>query len=230
MNPGRTFFGLALLSIGVLFLLEQADVLDAGDAFGTWWPALIVILGTLQYLADRSAPVPSLLLVGVGIVLLGATAGVLDGDVWRFVWPVVVIGAGAWIAFGRPRLVGRRDEQDAVNSVVAFWSRRLVSRSPAFTGGSVSVFFGSVELDLREARPAPSGAKLGATVVFSSLEVTVPEGWQVTIRGIPFFGSWDDTTRRDVTGAGAPTLAINALVVFGGLEVRHGERWSQTPA
>lgn len=46
----------------------------------------------------------------------------------------------------------------------------------------------------------------------------VPEHVRVEITGIPIFGGWEDKTRRkDID---SPLLKINALVIFGGVEVK----------
>jgi hypothetical protein len=40
LRPGRTALGLALVTVGVLFLLDQAGTIDAGDVIGEadWRP------------------------------------------------------------------------------------------------------------------------------------------------------------------------------------------------
>ena len=71
--------GATLVAIGVLFLLDRADVLDAGQVIGDWWPAVIVGFGLVN-LAER--PVSLLgpvLLIAVGVLLLLVTNDVLDG-------------------------------------------------------------------------------------------------------------------------------------------------------
>ncbi len=45
MRWDRVVMGATLIAIGVLFLLDRADVLDAGQVIGDWWPAVIVASG-----------------------------------------------------------------------------------------------------------------------------------------------------------------------------------------
>ena len=47
MNWGRLYFGLIVVAVGVLLLLDQAGVLDAGEIFGTWWPVVLVAAGMI---------------------------------------------------------------------------------------------------------------------------------------------------------------------------------------
>jgi hypothetical protein len=55
--------------------------------------------------------------------------------------------------------------------------------------------------------------------------VVVPHGWDVDVRGVPVFGGWDDTVSRTGIPPGAPALRVGVLTVFGGVEVRHPDRW-----
>jgi hypothetical protein len=96
--------------------------------------------------------------------------------------------------------------------------------APDFTGGDVTVLLGSVNLDLTQTTLS-DGAVITATVLFGSLNVLVPEGWRTTFSGTPILAGWDDTTRRDAVAEDAPRLEVRALVILGGIEVRHAERW-----
>lgn len=52
MRWDRVLVGTILVAIGVLFLLDRADVLDAARVIGDWWPAAIVGFGLVS-LAER---------------------------------------------------------------------------------------------------------------------------------------------------------------------------------
>ena len=80
--------------------------------------------------------------------------------------------------------------------------------------------FGGVEADLSAATLALDGAGIDATAVFGGIELLVPPGWRVEIRGLPIFGGWTDRTSSQPLPPGSPTLQIRALTAFGGLEVK----------
>ncbi|MFH1104411.1 MAG: hypothetical protein V1757_05655, partial [Actinomycetota bacterium] len=69
------------------------------------------------------------------------------------------------------------------------------------------------------------GANVSVTSILASVSILVPRGWVVEIRGLPLLGGWDDTTDHNVVGPGSPRLEVQALVVLGGLEVKHAGRW-----
>ncbi len=79
--------------------------------------------------------------------------------------------------------------------------------------------FGSCEIDMRHALLQQRVTTINAVVVFGSLEVVVPEGVEVQLRGTAIFGSKE--SRAPATAPpGAPVLVINAMAVFGSVEVR----------
>lgn len=227
MNAGRGFVGLVLVALGVLFVLEANEALDAGEAIGDWWPAAIVGLGILTAIDRRRLSSASAALVAGGLVLLAVTTGLLGSRSWQYVWPATLIGAGAWLAFGWQRRALRRvPDVTSVDGLAVLAASRVASRSREFRQASLTAVLGGITLDLTEATPAPAGAVVDATAVLGSVTILVPRGWLVDVRGIPILGGWDDTTDRSAVGSGAPRLEVRALVALGGLEVKHAARWS----
>lgn len=217
MLNSRALLGIALIVLGGLFLLGQAEVIDAGELIADWWPVVFIAAAALA-LADRpSRPIAAGVLAVIGVVLLSATTGVLSGAVLSVLWPVALIAIGLWIVSGRR--LGRTvvDSGDAVEGTVIFGGRELTNTSSSFEGGSLTVVFGGLELDLLRAAPA-SDARLDVTTIFGGTEITVPDDWRVVIDGPAIFGGYDNAST--VTDAAAPTLRLRVLVLFGGLEVK----------
>ena len=71
-------------------------------------------------------------------------------------------------------------------------------------------------------RPAPGGATVNATVAFGGIDMLVPSGWRISVRSTPIFGGLDDKTDHTVAPADdAPVLHIDAVFVFGGVDIKH---------
>ena len=50
----------------------------------------------------------------------------------------------------------------------------------------------------------------------------VPEGWRVTMSGLPIFGGYEDKTHGDGSlPPDAPVLKVGATAVFGGVTVKN---------
>jgi len=79
--------------------------------------------------------------------------------------------------------------------------------------------FGDIVLDLREARVGAAEVVIGAGSVFGDIDVLVPEGIAVELRGRSIFGSVRQQA-GDVAPAGAPRVIVTGWTVFGDIHVR----------
>lgn len=78
------------------------------------------------------------------------------------------------------------------------------------------VVFGSMLLDLREARLQPGLTVIDASVIFGELKVMVPPGVRVVSEGSAVFGSFDhNAPGYDDLPPGAPTVRITGTAIFG---------------
>jgi predicted membrane protein len=206
-----------VIAAGVVLLLDNAGRLDAGEVFATWWTAVLILAGVLTLVANpRHWPV-ALIIAGVGTAFLLSNLGIADiGD---FIIPAALILVGFLVIFGRG-LGSRTETGDKVNSFNVFSGSEIASHSKEFQGGSISAIFGGAEVDLTDAVPTPD-AQLDIFTAFGGVEVKVPDGWEVVVKGLPLFGGIDNATAKEAVAANAPRLSISATVLFGGLEIKH---------
>jgi predicted membrane protein len=218
MNWARAFFGIIIVAVGSLLLLDTLDVLDAGDIIGQWWPVAIIAGGILAFLTNPRHWVVPLILVGGGGVVLLRTTGVIN--TLEVFLPAVLIVIGLLVLFGRGLGNQTPTANDRVSTFNLFSGSEIASNSKSFRGGRVGAIFGGSEIDLRDATLVPD-AVLDVFAVFGGVEIYVPHGWRVEINGFPVFGGFENTTTKENLSEDAPRLRIDATVIFGGLEVRH---------
>lgn len=221
INLSRIWIAASLLVVAALFALEALEAVDTGAVLADWWPAFIIGAGALQLALGRPRRwFGSAVLMLVGGVGLALTTGVLS-SVTSAMWAVVFAALGLAVIV---RGVSRRQsslDTDRVDSLVLFGGREVASHSKSFRGGSVSSVFGGTELDLRDAELAPD-ATLEVLTAFGGTEISVPYGWRVELQGIPIFGGFENATAHDVDlSPDAPVLAVDAVALFGGIEVKH---------
>jgi hypothetical protein len=226
IDLGRLVIGGSALAVGILYLLDAMGVLEAGEVLGAWWPVVIVAVGLAQ-LAERARPATGPLVVtAAGTLLLLSTTGVLPGSTWSYVWPAALVAAGAlaltrWRGAGPVR--GAVDGRDLVSATGVLGGAEVASDSPAFRGASLTAVLGGVTLDLRRARLDPGGAAVTATALMGGIDILVPRGWAVRVRGMPILGGVEDKTLHAGADEG-PVLRIDALAALGGVEVSHGKK------
>ncbi|MBN2112690.1 MAG: hypothetical protein JW785_01025 [Acidimicrobiia bacterium] len=225
MSAGRSLVGGALMALGAVYLLDAAGVLEAGGVVGRWWPGLFIALGLVQAVSERRVGGVSLVLVLGGALLLLVTNGVLGARAWAVTWPILVTLAGAWLASGWGRAHRAPGPDPDFSRLSVFNSVKLASRATALRRVGLTAVFGKLRLDLTGARLDAAGARLSAASVFGHIDVLVPEGWAVKVRGLPIAGAWDDTVSRRGIGPHSPRLDVHVLVIIGGVEVKHKPRW-----
>jgi predicted membrane protein len=224
LDLGRLLLGLTIVALGVLYLLDAAGVLDARKAIDEWWPALLVAAGLLTLAERPPSVVRGSILTGLGAGLLLFTTDLVEGNAWDYLWPALLILVGMAIVArwtGRTIAPGATDE-DVIRSTAVFGGPKLASTAQSFQGAWLTAIFGGITLDLRDARPAPEGASINATVAFGGIDILVPKGWRISVRSTPIFGGLDDKTdRSQPPAADAPTLHVDAVSIFGGVSIKH---------
>lgn len=224
LDLGRLLVGASIVTLGVLFLLDSADVLDAGAAIGHWWPVVLIAAGVFTLAERPPSIVRGTLLTGAGVVLLLFTTETLEDSAWDYVWPALIVVAGLAVAVrwrGHVVLSGAREE-DVVRATAVFGGPKIVSSSQQFRGAWLTAVFGGISLDLRGARPAVDGASINVTTAFGGADILVPKGWRISVRSMPIFGGLEDKTDHSEPPADdAPALHVDAVTVFGGVEIKH---------
>jgi predicted membrane protein len=225
MKPDRILFGLILVALGVVFLLDQTGNLDAGQVISDWWPVAIIGLG-LANLAERPASLfGPLIVLAAGVILLLFTLDIVEGSAWNVIWPAALIVFGVAILFrhgirrGRPVPTDAGD--DAVRTSAFFSGSEMASHSRAFQGGRLQAVFGGAPLDLRSAQLAEEGADVDATAILGGVELLVPRGWRVSVRGTPILGGISNKAEGQDLPDDAPRLRVDALAIFGGVDIKH---------
>lgn len=218
MNRARLLFGSVVLTMGALLFLDYLDVLEAGRVIGMWWPVVLIGAGALSLTANSAHWVMPVAIMGFGTLLLLRTTETVD--TFELAGPLFLVLIGLLVILGRGFTNRVGGSPDRLSNFNLFSGSELSSRSDHFEGGSIGALFGGTEIDLRNAKPAP-GAELDVFVAFGGAEIKVPEGWQVVTHGMPIFGGFENVTTTEPVLEGAPTLDVNATVIFGGLEVKH---------
>jgi hypothetical protein len=219
MPARRIVVGLVAVTFGLAVFLDRLGGIDrAITVLRQWWPMLLIAFGLASIVRLVHRPwgvIGPLIVISAGILFLLITFRVLDRDAYPLVWPAGIALAGYSIVLSGADWSGRRlTEENEIRQFVWLRGKRIKSRATEFWRADITVLFGSVELDLRQAT-LYRRAVVNVNAVFGSVDVIVAPGISVHKRR-PFILS--------VSGvqAGAPPadlnkgrLTINLLALFG---------------
>ena len=125
---------------------------------------------------------------------------------------------GAVVTKRRVASVGTETD-DEVALVAIFEPLEFESHALAFRGGSVLLWFGGGDLDLRGVRLDPGGAHLTIRTIFGGGRLLVPESWDVDLRVRALFGGVGDARPAFERAPDAPHLLVDGLAIFGGFGI-----------
>ena len=213
--------GLILLILGLVFLLDNLDVVDSWTIL-RFWPVIPLVAGLkiLIDARDRGSAVSGTLLAAVGALLLLDALYLIDVNLWDF-WPLALVALGARVLMNvmsdPDDAAAVSDSEESASAFLGAIERR--NRSADFRGGSASAFMGGVNLDLREADIAGERAVIQVFAMMGGLEIKVPEEWTVEVGVTSIMGGVEDKTRG--AAVTPKRLVLKGTVIMGGIEIRN---------
>jgi hypothetical protein len=242
--PSGLSWGIAIIAIGTIFLLDQMGIVSAGYIFRFFWPAILIFFG-VEGLVFCSGPGRfwGSFLTLAGVVLLLSNLGYLHIR-WSMFWPLAIIlwglwilsrtlglgGSSSWSPWGakwvRPLHIdaerGFASDSGDLHADTVFSSthRRITSKN--FRGGKLAAVFGEIKIDLTEAEIEGDEAVIQLDAVFGAVEIRVPNSWIVASRGAAVFGEYADrTVHSQPPGPGAKRLIVKGGAVFGSVVIKN---------
>ncbi len=247
-DPGvQLVLGLAIVIVGVLFMLDNLHIVRAGD-YLRYWPVGLIAIGAAQIVQAHTASRvwSGSIWILIGALLLAERVGFLHVQAWAF-WPLLLVFVGGrifWQAFAAravPQVPpagptysdwsanadgGVRHFASAADgstvTATAFlggFERRVTS--PAFRRAELTAFMGGGKLDLTQAVPAAGGAVVDVFALMGGVEVIVPDSWNVNVEVTPFLGTCDHAAVQHATAA-SPQLTVRGFVMMGGVDIKNG--------
>ncbi len=114
--------------------------------------------------------------------------------------------------------IGEPDD-DEIALVSIYEQLQFASTADAFSGGSLLLWYGGGELDLRGAALDPAGARLTVRILFGGVQVVVPDDWQVDLQVVSILGGAGDIRPAMGRPAEGPRLVIDGFAAFGGVGI-----------
>jgi len=210
---GSVFWGLVVITVGVIFLGNSLHFWNVEVFFDGWWTLFIIIPSIYGLLKQEW--ISSILGIVIGVLLFLACQ---DYIVWsmvgRLFFPILLIVIGLSFIF-KPSVKSVSVNKKGLPEYLGIFSGNDVRISDEFKGASLVSVFGGIELDLREAK-LEKEVVISVVSVFGGVDIILPKNVKVNTSGVPIFGGVENTA---VQGDG-PTVVIDYVCVFGGIDIK----------
>jgi len=219
VRTGNWLWGLCIMAFGVLWLLNQVNVLEFSVFFRGWW-TLFIIIPCLISMVQIGINTGSLIGLGVGVILLLAQNEIVEVSI---IFPLIVIVVGLSILFKRPFHTSKNWAPPAVptgadkDHAAVFSGQTISPEGERYTGGSFSAVFGGIKLDLRRA-VIDQDIRIETTSVFGGVELFIPDYCRVVTKGTHVFGGTTNRRKGPQPTTG-PIIYLESTCIFGGVTI-----------
>lgn len=210
---GGLLGGVILAGIGVLLLLQNLNI-PGFDDLERYWPVILIVVGIAQ--ASRSMGMGGRVWGGaiflVGAVFLLQNFGIIQYNVWRFLWPGVLIVVGLGML---ARAIDRHTYAGTGAAAAAEDAKKM--------GENIR---NRIVSDWGRSQTATSVNHLSEWAIFGGSRRRVDSQDFQGGEAFAMFGGIELDLRRAASTRDEILLEVNA--VFGGVDIRVPETWTVT--
>ena len=223
MKKKNLIWGILLVVIGVIVLINALGIRKIDIFFSGWWTMFIIIPCFIGLFTDNDK-MGSLIGILVGVcLLLGCLDIVRIELLWKLLLPVVLILAGLSIIFKDTignkikREIKDKNNNDTKEYGAIFGGQDLDFTKEKFEGCELNAIFGGINCDIRKAI-IQDDVVIKANSIFGGITIYVPSDVRVKISSMPIFGGVSDE-RKDKNYDDKTTVYIDATCMFGGVTI-----------
>ena len=221
----RLIVGLAVLTLGLIFTLDNLELIEAGRALD-YWPLALIAVGLAKLLdATRTkAWISASLWIFVGAWWTLWNLGLVEPHVFDL-WPILLIVFGLSLvrrAISPGRKRSRSGAGDSSASGFALLSgvrRNVVDKS--YKGGDYTAIMGGCEIDLTQAEITKGEeAVIEVQAIWGGIDIKVPRSFTVESKVTAILGGYEDKTDQSQADPDQ-RLVIRGIAMMGGVHVKN---------
>ncbi len=238
----NVLWGLFFILIGVGFAGNVFFDWNFHLFFEGWWTLFIIIPCFISMVQNGFRAASTIGFI-IGVLLLSYYYVDLGFSTWELVVPAILIFIGLRIMFRNsfhrknlyeqnvnmndggangPTYAGAANGSTftggARQDYNAIFSSNRIRITDTFIGASLNAVFGSVVLDLRDAK-IPGNIEISAQAIFGGIDIYAPAGVKVKINNVPIFGGVSNRTANN-NDPSASIIYLNSTCMFGGIDIK----------
>ncbi len=224
---GNVILGVVLIALGVIFALNSTGVTNIDVFFDGWWTLFIIVPCVVGLFKDESKT-GSIIGILIGVALLLSCQGVIMWETFgKLIVPAILVIIGVNIIFKdainhdvSDKITQLNKSKNVEGGICATFSGQDVKLDgDKFEGTDVNAIFGGVKLDLTKA-VIEKDIVINTYSIFGGIDILVPEDVKVKVKSTAIFGGVDNKHNSTNEKENVHTVYINALCLFGGLDVK----------
>lgn len=226
--PSQVLLGVLAIGLGILFFLDNLDIINFRHAL-PFWPLILIVVGVVKMCdsSRRNGIVIGATITGIGIVMLLNRLGFFHVS-WRSLWPLALIALGIAVLL-RPAVrpsggasstvslaksEADKEEFLDVTAMLGGFQRRVTTRN--LRGGDITAVMGGCELDMRAAS-IQGEAVINIFAIMGGITIKCPTDWTVVLEGTPILGGFDEKTAPPPDHS--KRLIVRGYAILGGVEI-----------
>ena len=229
-SNGRTWIGVGLIVIGMLFFLKNFEIQFFNINLFTW-PVFFLVVGIIILINHKDS------FFGLVLVIIGANGiaakylNVSFRTVFAEYWPIMLIILGVYLIL-KTFVQKNNDSHDSTLDTIEadeyiadifsiFKDGTKIIKANKFLGGKITSLFSDLKVDLKDCKIIDGTIELDTLTIFGATKILLPSNMQTIIKTTTIFGGFEDHRSKtsDQSEIKSGTLVVKGLVLFGGGEI-----------
>lgn len=226
---GNILWGIVFIILAVIIALNSLQITSINLFFEGWWTLFIIVPSFISLIKDKEKT-PSIIALLIGVTLLLGVRNIIDFDiVKKLMLPAILLIIGISIIFkeiisnkigNKIKEINKNNEKsnEAKDITAVFSGEELNLGEDEFKGLNLSAIFGGIDISLKNC-VIDKDYVINTRSIFGGIDIVVPENVNVEVKSTSIFGGIDNKVINK-SAENTKTIYINALNVFGGLEIK----------
>lgn len=223
----KKIIALFLISIGILLILDNLNLIDIRQVYDYFWPAVLILFGLSLLVRNRQLQIFGLVLLTIGVLTLLDELGYLRltfDQIMMYFWPglLIILGLNLLISrqSSRPRVKNEHvhrntSNQKEYNGFLNSMSEKVDNTS--FEQCSVNGVLASVDMDFSSIVFEKDQVTIEVNSVLASVSLKLPKGIRVEMAGSPVLGEVHDRSEKNVITS--KSIKVHYTCILGSIEV-----------
>lgn len=218
-NFTQVIFGLAVLLVGALALVNNLGIIRFDDWGMVWmlFLALILAAAGVQAILNRNW-FWSIICFSFATSLSLSAFNIVSISFWQIFWPLIIILVGINIIFDfdKKHHAIPTSSKDVKHITAVFWGNESRAKGK-FNGSKLAAIFGGIDLDLRDAEISDN-AIIDVFIAFGGIDIIAPKDVIIDDQVVGIFGGSE--TKSNTDNSAKKKITLRGQCIFGGLSVK----------